>query len=209
MLAGDTSPRCPRPNGMNGNSPLLRDQVSASSAHDLFMRPHMPIMHKALSDCKRLMRYDGDYVIRMTPNERLRAARIEAGFETAKEAAEALGVPVSTYIGHENGLRGFPAKKAPIYARRFKVTAEWLLYGKNAKPDPLSEDMLTKLIQDAVQEIPANASIGEWPQRVASVLHTQLEQIRAGSEPVDLLKRHDERVAKSQSPVATKRGVAA
>lgn len=68
------------------------------------------------------------------PAERLRIARLRAGFETAKDAAEALGFPVSTYLGHENGSRGYPAKKAEVYARKFKVREQWLLYGVGAGP---------------------------------------------------------------------------
>lgn len=77
-----------------------------------------------------------------TPNERLRAARERAGFQTAKEAALAMGVPVSTYIGHENGHRGFPAKRAPQYARKFKVSEEWLLYGKGGGPTGQSAEVV-------------------------------------------------------------------
>jgi len=40
----------------------------------------------------------------MNAAERLRSARIKAGFETAKAAAEAMGVPPATYIQHENGV---------------------------------------------------------------------------------------------------------
>lgn len=64
-----------------------------------------------------------------TPGDRLRKAREGAGFETAIEAADSLGVKRSTYIGHENGSRGFRADSAAVYARRFKVSAEWLLFG--------------------------------------------------------------------------------
>ncbi len=45
-----------------------------------------------------------------------------------------MGVPVSTYLGHENGSRGYPAKKAEIYARKFKVREQWLLYGVGEGP---------------------------------------------------------------------------
>ena len=69
-----------------------------------------------------------------TPAERLRIARIRAGFETAKEAAEAMGFPVSTYLAHENGSRGYPASKAFTYARKFKVREQWLLYGVGPAP---------------------------------------------------------------------------
>lgn len=68
------------------------------------------------------------------PAERLRIARLRAGYETGKDAAESLGFPVSTYLGHENGSRGYPAKKAAIYARKFKVREQWLLYGVGEGP---------------------------------------------------------------------------
>lgn len=92
-------------------------------------------MHYALRVGKRLLHNDRLYRQIMTDAaERLRIARLRAGFETAKEAAEAMGFPVSTYLAHENGSRGYPAKKAEIYARRFKVREQWLLYGVGEGP---------------------------------------------------------------------------
>lgn len=41
-----------------------------------------------------------------------------------------MGVSVATYIQHENGTRGFPADRAQRYARFFRTTPEWLLYGR-------------------------------------------------------------------------------
>jgi phage repressor protein C with HTH and peptisase S24 domain len=64
-------------------------------------------------------------------HERLMWARKEAGYETAREAAAALGVTESTYMGHENGFRGFKSS-AEIYARKFKVNLEWLLTGRGS-----------------------------------------------------------------------------
>lgn len=69
-----------------------------------------------------------------TPNERLRTARLRAGYKTATDAAIALGLPVPTYSAHENGSRGFPAGKAALYARKFKVREGWLLYGTGEAP---------------------------------------------------------------------------
>lgn len=63
-------------------------------------------------------------------HERLAWARETAGFETATEGASALDVPGPTYLGHENGSRGFKRDSAVNYARRFKVSLEWLLTGK-------------------------------------------------------------------------------
>ena len=65
-------------------------------------------------------------------SDRLRRAREKAGYSSAKAAAEAMGVPVATYIQHENGSRGFPASRAERYARFFRVAPEWLLYGSRA-----------------------------------------------------------------------------
>jgi SOS-response transcriptional repressor LexA len=82
----------------------------------------------------------------MTPDravaERLREAREGAGYETAKAAADAIGIPVATYTQHENGTRGLPAGKARIYAHAFSVTPEWLLYGRGpvqgGRADPMA-----------------------------------------------------------------------
>lgn len=62
-------------------------------------------------------------------HERLREARQRAGYQHAKTAAEAMGVPPATYIQHENGVRRFPSDRAKRYAKFFRVTPEWLLYG--------------------------------------------------------------------------------
>lgn len=152
--------------------------VHAGVAQDGMMRPHPVIMHNALSECKRLLRYRADYARRVeTPNERLKRARIEAGFETAVLAAAALGVPASTYIGHENGLRGFPAKRAQSYARRFKVSEEWLLYGKGEglAPDPIpSEDEIAEMLVEVQAQLPASLPYSEWPRAVAASLRLRL-----------------------------------
>jgi len=77
-------------------------------------------------------------------NERLRHARETAGYETLEDAVERLGVKYYTYAQHENGIRGFPAKKAELYARVFRVNVEWLLFGRGPmrgahKSDPHTE----------------------------------------------------------------------
>ena len=80
-----------------------------------------------------------------TPADRLKAARLKAGYATAKSGAEAMGVTVSTYIQHENGARGFPASRAARYAKFFRVAPEWLLYNRG-EADPVEvEPTLTEL----------------------------------------------------------------
>jgi len=63
-----------------------------------------------------------------TAADRLREARVRY-FETASAAARARGWPVSTYLAHENGQNRFDEETARRYARAFKVSWIWLLYG--------------------------------------------------------------------------------
>lgn len=103
-------------------------------------------MHDASCDRKGDLHHVRAYAFCMeTPAERLREARVKAGYDTAKGAAEAMGVTVSTYIQHESGVRGFPAGRAARYARFFRVAPEWLLYGRGTG-DPIKvEPELTDL----------------------------------------------------------------
>lgn len=71
--------------------------------------------------------------------ERLREARKAAGFKRAVDAATSLGVQYQTYAGHENGNRGFDSEAAAKYARRFKVSLDWLLTGKGDGPGGVME----------------------------------------------------------------------
>jgi hypothetical protein len=80
----------------------------------------------------------------MTPKTRgarLRLARQARGFKSASLAAQAMGIPVSTYIAHERAEasgRDFGPDVARRYARRFGVTPEWLLtgWGHGPSDDP-------------------------------------------------------------------------
>ena len=65
-----------------------------------------------------------------TRGERLRIAR-ERHFRSARAAAKALGIAISTYGAHERaetpGGRDYGPDEAKKYARRYKVSPEWLL----------------------------------------------------------------------------------
>lgn len=61
--------------------------------------------------------------------ERLRQARIKAGYRFASDAANALGVVASTYRAHENGQNDFESDEAEFYGRKFNVDPYWLLRG--------------------------------------------------------------------------------
>jgi phage repressor protein C with HTH and peptisase S24 domain len=76
-----------------------------------------------------------------TPGSRLKEARL-AKYPSAAKAAEALGMKTSSYAAHENGQNGFDADHALRYARKFKVSAAWLLTGEESDPKrvPLGEE---------------------------------------------------------------------
>src|SRR3974390_839151 len=67
-----------------------------------------------------------------TRGQRLRAAR-KSRFRSARAAAVALAVPVSTYGAHERaqlpGGRDYGPEEAERYAQIFGVAPEWLLMG--------------------------------------------------------------------------------
>lgn len=135
MLSRDAVSLDPRANGMHRNAPRLGDGFGRTGAlHDVRVSMHSAIVHYALPKHKCLLHQRARYVDWMndTPGDRLKSARIAAGYGSTVDAAAALGVSQSTYAQHENGIRGIPKDKAPLYARRFKVTEEWLLYGKGA-----------------------------------------------------------------------------
>ena len=63
-------------------------------------------------------------------SDRLRHARIKAGYANAVDAVNAFGWKYPTYNAHENGSRGIKLPDLEKYARAFGVTMEWLLTGK-------------------------------------------------------------------------------
>jgi SOS-response transcriptional repressor LexA len=89
------------------------------------------MMHNARAVGKCLLHHAPIYPDVMgTPGERLKDSRVASGYSSAKAAAEAMGLSVATYVQHENGTRGIPADRAQRYARFFRTTPEWLLYGR-------------------------------------------------------------------------------
>jgi hypothetical protein len=88
----------------------------------------------------------------LSVSERLRKARIDAGFRSAKAAAEAMGIPYPTYAGHENGARGIKTNELCLYATKFGVPESWLLFG--ALPQQREVQILGS-IQKATFEISA------------------------------------------------------
>jgi hypothetical protein len=67
-----------------------------------------------------------------TPQDRLRDARLKAGYETAADAARAFGWKDVTYRAHESQGRGIE-KSLEKYAKAFGVAPGWLRYGKGPR----------------------------------------------------------------------------
>jgi phage repressor protein C with HTH and peptisase S24 domain len=105
----------------------------------------------------------------MEPFERLKQARIAAGFATASDAAAALGISRATYIGHENGQRGLRPAAAEKYGRRFGVRAGWLLTGE--------QPMSSRLLRPEPERIPLEqwdpAAPEPYPTEDAPFVHGQ------------------------------------
>lgn len=113
-----------------------------------------------------MMRVNMSNIIRVTENvnyagmsmsQRLRAARIAAGFESASAAARALSIPISTYSAHENGQNDFGPSEAAQYANVFKSKARWLLLGET---DPVEGE------PDGPAPTNFDAQIAEFPPEI-------------------------------------------
>lgn len=72
--------------------------------------------------------------------ERLRKARVTAGFASPADAVEAFGWNANTYKSHENGVRGLTEKMASRYGTAFNVDPSWLLWGHGRGPADKPED---------------------------------------------------------------------
>lgn len=71
----------------------------------------------------------------MTPGERLKQARVLAGFKSAAKASLAAGVSESAYRAHENGQNAFTPEQAQHYGEIFGCDPVWLLIGPYVEDD--------------------------------------------------------------------------
>lgn len=65
-------------------------------------------------------------------SDRLKRARLAAGFRTSRAATTRFGWPQGTYLGHEAGTRRIPEAALARYAKAFEVPEEWLATGETA-----------------------------------------------------------------------------
>jgi transcriptional regulator with XRE-family HTH domain len=123
--------------------------------------------------------YDGDVGMEEEVAERLRNARVAAGYSQANDAAVAMRIPNATYTQHENGRRRLKPDAARRYARFFRTTPEWILYGRGSSGEP-TVDELEAMIRDVLSEVLTfDVKIADLPRIVAPSLHEQLARFRA------------------------------
>lgn len=98
--------------------------------------------------------------------ERLRWARIQAGFERAKDAADSLSIKPGTYRTYEyppgeNG-REPPLSELQRIARKLKVNWIWLATGDGSPDeDPIANERLAAAARKA-GDIPADKQEDAW-----------------------------------------------
>lgn|SRR5690606_13134130 len=93
---------------------------------------------------------------------RLKWAREQRGFETARAFAERHGFKYSTYSQHERGLVGI-TRAARNYAKALRISEAWLLTGEGTPAPDLSTDAedqrlwnVFRRIQSAPPKVQAN-----------------------------------------------------
>ncbi|EJF74805.1 hypothetical protein ME7_01399 [Bartonella birtlesii LL-WM9] len=87
-------------------------------------------------------------------SSRLMKARLTRGFKSAKAAATYFGWNYSSYIQHEQGIRGI-SRASKKYAIAFRVSEGWLLTGEGDGP--------TLSVPDLIQTI---------DEKIIDLLHT-------------------------------------
>lgn len=89
-----------------------------------------------------------------TLNERLAWARKDAGYEGPVDAARAMEISRFTYAQHENGTRGFKHASAIRYAKKFRVSLDWLLTGRGDPKRNHQKVAITQMVGAGAAIIP-------------------------------------------------------
>ena len=106
--------------------------------------------------------------------ERLRRARITAGFERASDAARRFGWSYSRYMNYENGERGVPPKQAILFASAYGVTVDYIYFGKRDNQNQIEGTQA--LLSRMIRRIPL----------VALENMSELKRIASGLEPTSV-----------------------
>jgi SOS-response transcriptional repressor LexA len=107
--------------------------------------------------------------------DRLRKARVEAGFRSAADLCRVTGWTYPTYRSHENGARGIPLDAARTYAQRLGVSLLWLLTGAGGMDSATVDDEGRAAIGVGCVAIP----LLSWERvtKISDATHLRLEAI--------------------------------
>lgn len=112
--------------------------------------------------------------------KRLKAARIAAGFKTAKDFATTENIPVTTYSQHESAKRCLTPELIVNYSTKFKINPYWLLTGLGeAFLGQVSHEKKTKL---EGQLFPISAAVTNHAKNYKLIDQSLLKQILATAE---------------------------
>lgn len=64
-----------------------------------------------------------------------------------------MSIPIATYTGHEANHRGFPARKAAIYAKAFHVSVNWLMFGEDITAEQKLRVPVTAVIDSGKSQV--------------------------------------------------------
>jgi transcriptional regulator with XRE-family HTH domain len=129
---------------------------------------------------KCLLHHSAVYADEMkTPADRLKEARIKAGFISGSAVARLLGIPIASYNQHERGERNFTQARALRYAQIFRTTPEWLLYGRSGRSEPSIEE-LQQMLDNVFREVlTLGVKIEDLSAIAAPALHEQIMRWKA------------------------------
>ena len=120
----------------------------------------------------------------MQVGDRLRHARIKAGYGTAKAFANAHGIPQPTYAMHEKGTRKIDVKTGQRYAEWLSCDAGWLLTGEGPEPDDQLAGILPRTMSIIEADVRASAGAGGLSNR----LDGEAEEVDEWQVPRDFIR---------------------
>ncbi|MGW8894278.1 helix-turn-helix domain-containing protein [Bacillus subtilis] len=86
--------------------------------------------------------------IKMTLGQRLKEARLKAGYKSQTEAAKKLGITSQVLSNYEGGRRDPDTQTLKALAELYNVSADYLLGTEKKKPSKLDES-----INEAIEEL--------------------------------------------------------
>ncbi|WP_150523412.1 helix-turn-helix transcriptional regulator [Roseibium sediminis] len=108
-------------------------------------------------------------------HKKLQEARVKEGYETATDAARAMGIPIQTYISHENGDRSPRLHSARRYADFFNVDYAWLLSEDDDVPTTKATTHSNSKAGDTGKAVGYDPELWEAAEKEARDIEEELE----------------------------------